>query len=90
MTPGCTPRVSAGRTSSLRHGKQPPDHHSLEQAAAIAAYYSKAKTSGIVPVVQTLVKYVVKRKGQGPGQVTYTREKVLFAEPGLPGKQGII
>jgi len=33
------------------------------------------------------VKYVVKRKGQGPGQVTYTREKVIFTEPGLPGKQ---
>lgn len=71
----------------LRHGKQPPDRHSLEQAAAIAAYYSKAKTSGIVPVAHTAVKYVVKRKGQGPGQVTYTREKVIFAEPGLPGRQ---
>ena len=62
-------------------GKQMPDHRSIEQAASFAAYYSKAKTSAIVPVAWTLLKYVVKRKGQGPGQVTYTREKVVFVEP---------
>jgi len=67
------------------HGKkQSPDRKSIEQASAIAAYYSKAKTSAVVPVAYTPVKYVVKRKGQGPGQVTYTREKVVFVEPGLP------
>lgn len=65
-------------------GKQAPDHRSIEQAASIAAFYSKAKTSAIVPVAWTLLKYVVKRKGQGPGQVTYTREKVVFVEPGAP------
>ncbi|MCD6307785.1 MAG: NFACT family protein [Candidatus Latescibacteria bacterium] len=65
-------------------GRQQPDRRSLEQAAAIAAYYSKAKTSAVVPVACTLIKYVVKRRGQGPGQVTYTREKVLFVEPGIP------
>jgi predicted ribosome quality control (RQC) complex YloA/Tae2 family protein len=62
-------------------GKQTPDHRSIEQAAAIAAHFSKARTSAVVPVVWTLLKHVVKRKGQGPGQVTYTREKVLFVEP---------
>lgn len=65
-------------------GRQNPDQRSIEQAAAIAAYYSKGKTSAVVPVAWTLLKYVVKRRGQGPGQVTYTREKVLFVEPGLP------
>lgn len=65
-------------------GKQSPDHRSIEQAAAIAAHFSKARTSAVVPVVWTLLKYVVKRKGQGPGQVTYTREKVLFVEPWSP------
>ena len=64
---------------------QQPDRRSIEQAAAVAAHYSKAKTSAVVPVVCTKVKYVIKRRGQGPGQVTYTREKVVFAEPGLPG-----
>ncbi|MFA6471597.1 MAG: NFACT family protein [Candidatus Latescibacterota bacterium] len=65
-------------------GKQMPDHRSIEQAASIAAYYSKAKTSAFVPVAWTLVKYVVKRKGQGPGKVTYSREKVIFTEPAKP------
>lgn len=67
-------------------GKQSPDHKSVEQAAAIAAYYSKARTSAVVPVACTQVKYVVKRKGQVPGKVTYTREKVIFAQPGIPEK----
>jgi predicted ribosome quality control (RQC) complex YloA/Tae2 family protein len=62
-------------------GKQMPDHRSIEFAASIAAFYSKAKTSAYVPVAWTLVKYVVKRKGQGPGKVTYTHEKVIFTEP---------
>jgi len=66
-------------------GRQSPDHKSVERAATIAAYYSKAKTSAVVPVVCTQVKYVVKRRGQGPGKVTYTREKVIFAQPGIPG-----
>ena len=65
-------------------GRQNPDNRSIQQAASIAAYYSKSRTSAIVPVAWTLLKYVVKRRGQGPGQVTYTREKVLFVEPGLP------
>lgn len=70
-------------------GKQNPDHQSLELAAAVAAYYSKAKTSSVVPVVWTHVKYVVKHKGQGPGQVRYSREKVLFVEPALPKSGGV-
>jgi len=65
-------------------GKQSPDHQSVTRAASIAAYFSKGKTSAIVPVACTQLKYVVKRKGQGPGKVTYTREKVLFVEPALP------
>ena len=69
-------------------GRQSPDQKSVELAAAIAAYYSKAKTSAVVPVACTQVKYVVKRKGQGPGKVTYTREKVLFVQPGVPGRNG--
>jgi len=68
-------------------GKQNPDHRSIEEAAGIAAYFSKAKTSSVVPVAWTRVKYVVKRKGQGPGQVRYTMGKVLFVEPVLPGKK---
>jgi predicted ribosome quality control (RQC) complex YloA/Tae2 family protein len=73
--------VSGSHVILRAPGKQTPDHRSIEQAAAIAAHFSKARTSAVVPVVWTFLKYVVKRKGQGPGQVTYTREKVVFVEP---------
>jgi predicted ribosome quality control (RQC) complex YloA/Tae2 family protein len=56
----------------------------LEKAASIAAYYSKAKTSGLVPVSFTQKKYVVKRKGMPPGTVALLKEKVLIVKPEIP------
>ncbi len=50
----------------------------MDQAARIAAKHST--TNGVVPVDWTLVKYVRRMKGGGPGQVVYVREKTLFAE----------
>jgi predicted ribosome quality control (RQC) complex YloA/Tae2 family protein len=50
----------------------------LDLAAHIAAKHSS--TNGVVPVDWTLVKYVRRMKGGGPGQVVYVREKTLFAE----------
>lgn len=56
----------------------------IEQAASIAAYYSKAKHSKLVPVSYTEKKYVIKRKGLPPGTVQLQREKVVMVEPKLP------
>jgi predicted ribosome quality control (RQC) complex YloA/Tae2 family protein len=56
----------------------------IEQAAAIAAYYSKMKKSKLVPVAMCEGKYVRKPKGVPAGTVTLEREKTLFVEPGLP------
>lgn len=53
-------------------------------AAAIAAYYSKARGSGLVPVMVTRRKYVRSPKGAAPGAVRVDREDVLLVEPGLP------
>ena len=39
------------------------------------------RASGIVPVAVIQVRYVVKRKGMGPGKVTYSHEDVVFVEP---------
>jgi predicted ribosome quality control (RQC) complex YloA/Tae2 family protein len=62
----------------------------LLEAAAIAAWYSKAKHASKVPVVYTEKRYVRKPRGWPPGKVTCTREKTLFVEPGLPpGGQGL-
>jgi predicted ribosome quality control (RQC) complex YloA/Tae2 family protein len=65
-------------------GKGEPGKKAKEQAASIAAYYSKMKNAKMVPVVMTERKYVRKPKGAAPGSVTIEREKVIFAEPVLP------
>ncbi len=56
----------------------------LKKVAALAAYHSKAKTAGVVPVSYTFKKYVVKRKGQPTGQVTLLKEDVLLVKPEIP------
>ncbi len=65
-------------------GKGEPGKKAREQAAGIAAYYSKMKNAKMVPVAMTEKKYVRKPKGAPPGTVVLEREKVIFAEPGLP------
>lgn len=61
-----------------------PGRPLLERAAAIAAYYSKARGSSLVPVMITERKYVRKPKGAAPGAVLAEREEVLLVEPRLP------
>ena len=56
----------------------------LKKAASIAAYHSKAKTAGIVPVAYTFKKYVVKKKGDPTGTVHLLREDVLLVKPEIP------
>lgn len=64
--------------------KVQPTRKAIEQAAGIAAFFSEARTSGLVPVQMTERKYVRKAKGAGPGAVVVEREEVLLVEPGLP------
>ncbi len=56
----------------------------LEQTAAIAAFHSKARHSGLVPVIYTLRKYVRKPRGARAGQVLCEREKMIVVAPALP------
>ena len=56
----------------------------LKKAASLAAYHSKAKTAGVVPVTYTFKKYVIKRKGMPAGQVTLLKEEVLLVKPEIP------
>jgi predicted ribosome quality control (RQC) complex YloA/Tae2 family protein len=65
-------------------GKGEVSKQAIEQAAAIAAYYSKMKKSKLVPVAMCEGKYVRKPKGVPAGTVTLEREKTLFVEPTLP------
>ncbi len=64
--------------------KDNPSKRAIEEAASIAAYFSKSKTSSMVAVIMTARKYVRKRKGLRPGQVIVEREEVVMAEPADP------
>ena len=61
-----------------------PGPHIKERAASIAAYYSKAQGSALVPVMITPRKYVRKPKGAAPGAVRVDREEVVIVPPRLP------
>ena len=65
-----------------------PPKRTLEEAAMVAAYYSGAKNSKLVPVAWTYKKYVRKPKGAAPGSVVMGREEVVLVEPRLPGSEG--
>ncbi|WP_408010929.1 NFACT family protein [Pseudalkalibacillus sp. A8] len=58
-----------------------PDERTLMEAANIAAYFSKAKHSGSVPVDYTYIKHVKKPSGSKPGFVTYDNQKTLYVTP---------
>ncbi|MGQ9700993.1 MAG: NFACT RNA binding domain-containing protein [bacterium] len=56
----------------------------IEMAAAIAAYFSKAKKQRNVPVSYTQRKYLKKSKRGKLGTVILMRENVVFVDPQLP------
>jgi predicted ribosome quality control (RQC) complex YloA/Tae2 family protein len=53
----------------------------LTFAAKLAAYFSKSRTSGNVPVDYTLRKFVRKPSGAKPGFVIYEQQKTLYVTP---------
>lgn len=63
-----------------------PDKDTLKQAAAIAAYHSKARNGGVAAVSCTQARYVTKPPGAKPGTVTIRKESVLKVRPALPGE----
>ena len=65
-------------------GSTPPPRESVRQAASIAAYYSKMRNAGTVPVAYCERKYVRKPKGVKEGTVVIEREKTVFVKPQLP------
>lgn len=58
----------------------PPDK-TIQEAALLAAYYSKGKNSANVPVDFTRIKNVRKPKGAKPGMVIYDSNKTLYITP---------
>ncbi len=58
--------------------------NTLEEAAGLAAYYSKAQNSTKVPVDYTFRSNVRKPKGAKPGMVIYDKFKTILVEPQSP------
>ncbi len=61
-----------------------PSKREIEETAAIAAYFSKARKDSLVPVLYTPRKYVRKPRKAKPGLVTVEREKSVMVEPQKP------
>ena len=53
----------------------------IEQAAALAAYFSKARESPTVSVDYTLCRHVRKVAGTRPGQVVYDHQRTVVVRP---------
>jgi predicted ribosome quality control (RQC) complex YloA/Tae2 family protein len=64
-------------------GRAVPDN-TIEDAAILAAYYSKAKFSGKTPVDFTQKKFVRKPKGAKPGMVIYENQTTIYVNPNSP------
>jgi len=62
-------------------GGQTPDDDTIVEAAKLAAYYSRARESGNVPVDYTLVKNVKKPAGARPGMVVYPTYQTVNVTP---------
>jgi predicted ribosome quality control (RQC) complex YloA/Tae2 family protein len=79
----------AGSHVVLRRGKGPnePSRATLEEVASWAAFHSKARTAGKVPVNYTQKKYVRKPRGAKPGLVYIEREKTLLVRPVEPPRE---
>lgn len=68
---------------SAREGEE-PDKATLKAAAAVAAFHSKAKNAGLVPVSMTRAKNVSKPRGAPAGTVSISKETVIKVRPALP------
>ena len=65
--------------------KEVPRRTMLE-AAALAAYFSKARTSNQVPVDYTQIKNVKKPNGSKPGMVIYDGYNTIYTAPKSPAE----
>jgi len=61
-------------------GKNIPED-TLRDAAMLAAWYSKGRDSGLVPVDYTIKKNVKKPGGAKPGMVVYENYKTVYVAP---------
>jgi predicted ribosome quality control (RQC) complex YloA/Tae2 family protein len=68
---------------------QRPNKRDIDDAASIAAYFSKAKKQKNVPVSYTQRKYLKRNRKGKLGSVILMREDVVFVDPGLPLERNV-
>ncbi len=75
-----TKKIPGSHVIIVTEGKDVPDT-TLNEAALLAAFYSKGKNSALVPVDYTQKKYVKKPSGAKPGMVIYETNKTAYITP---------
>ena len=75
-----TQKIHGSHTIIITEGREVPPS-TLEQAALIAAYNSKARDSSLVPVDYTEIKNVKMPSGAAPGKVIYEHYKTAYVRP---------
>jgi len=75
-----TQKIPGSHTVVVADGKEIPNR-TMEEAAIIAAYNSKARESSKVPVDYVIIKHVKKPQGAKPGMVIYDNYKTAIVTP---------
>lgn len=75
-----TQKIHGSHVILVTDGRQPTDQ-AMTEAAMIAAYHSKGRTSSLVPVDYTEVKNLKKPTGAKPGFVIYHVYQTAFVTP---------
>lgn len=75
-----TQKIHGSHTIIITDGKEVPNS-TMEQAAIIAAYNSKARESSLVPVDYTEIKNVKKPSGLAPGKAVYEHYRTVYVKP---------
>ena len=75
-----TKDIAGSHVIVVSYGKDIPNS-TLNEAANLAAYYSKATNSSLVPVDYTLKKFIKKPNGAKPGMVIYETNKTAYITP---------
>ncbi len=75
-----TKNIPGSHVIVVTEGRQPTDH-TLEQAAILAATYSRAASSRQVPVDYTETRHVRKPVGAKPGMVIYDTNRTAYVDP---------
>lgn len=65
----------------MENSKNMPQKSTILKVASLAAWHSKARGSGLAPVIYTKRKYINKPKGAPAGSVTVQKENVEMVQP---------